>query len=107
MQFDLIGYLEEKTTKMVETAKLKNHDYTGGAEDPFFNFTMGEHARIGLTEQGLLFRMMDKVSRVVGFVNQGVLRVKDESIEDTLVDLANYSLILAAYIKHKREKAAK
>jgi hypothetical protein len=104
---ELLDFIKAKTAKMLATAEAKNHDYTGGHVDPFWNFSVGELLGIGSTEQGLLFRMSDKFMRVVGFVKRGVLLVADESVEDTLVDLANYSLILAAFIKHKREKAAK
>jgi hypothetical protein len=46
--------------------------------------------------------MLDKVARVVTFVKKGVLQVKDESVEDTLLDLANYCILFAGYIKAKK-----
>jgi hypothetical protein len=33
-----------------------------------------------------------------------MLAVKDESAEDTLLDLANYCLLMAAYLREKRDK---
>jgi hypothetical protein len=83
----------------------KNHDYAGFNEDPFANFKIVERCGISSTEQGFLTRMMDKISRVNSFVKQGVLNVKDEKIEDTLLDLANYSILMAAYIKSIKDES--
>ena len=47
--------------------------------------------------------MMDKMMRINSFVQKGVLEVKDESVDDTLSDLSNYSVLLAGYIKSKRD----
>lgn len=41
----------------------------------------------------LCIRIGDKFSRLMGFVSKEKLRVKDESIRDTLLDMANYALI--------------
>ena len=35
-----------------------------------------------------------------------VLKVKDESIQDSLIDLANYAILMAGYIKAKKERDA-
>ena len=51
--------------------------------------------------------MMDKISRVNSFVLQGVTKVENEKIEDTLLDLANYALLLSGYIKSKRDETNK
>jgi len=48
--------------------------------------------------------MSDKMSRISNLIKDNKPQVKDESIEDTLVDLANYSIILSIYLKHEREK---
>lgn len=82
----------------IETSKKKNADYTGGAPDPFSNFKSVEVLGIK-TEQGFLTRMMDKMKRIASFVENGELHVKDESVKDTLQDLANYSCLLAGYIE--------
>ena len=37
--------------------------------------------------------MTDKLTRIASFVRKGFNEVKDETIEDTLPDLANYSLL--------------
>ena len=84
----------------------KNADYTGAGDDPFFNLRTGETLSIGTTEQGLLFRMTDKFTRIITLTKTAIAQVKDETIEDTLLDFANYCLLLACYLKSKRDGAA-
>jgi hypothetical protein len=100
---DFLKAFEEITVKMVEVAKAKNHDYAGFDDDPFANFKIVENCGIASAEQGFLTRMMDKVSRINSFVKQGVCNVQDEKIEDTLQDLANYSILFSLYIRSKKE----
>lgn len=88
--------------RMVEITAKKNHDYSK-SEDPFANFKVIESFGIA-TEIGFVTRMSDKLSRLSNFVTQGELKVKDESVEDTLLDLANYCLLMAGYLKAKQEK---
>jgi anti-sigma28 factor (negative regulator of flagellin synthesis) len=85
----------------IETSRAKGEDYTNGAikDDAFANFTaVGED----WTEIGFFTRMMDKMSRLKSFIKKGELQVKDESVADSLKDLANYSCLLAAYLKSKQ-----
>lgn len=86
----------------VEISRKKNADYTGDNDNPFSNFTSVENLGIK-TEQGFLTRMMDKMARIGSYVSKGELQVKDESVTDTLRDLANYSCLLAGYIKSKQK----
>lgn len=102
---EYLSFHRECCDRMVAITAAKNADYTSGSEDPFFNFTRVEAMNIAETERGFLTRMMDKVSRIVTFVNKGVLQVKDESIEDTLLDLANYCILFAGYIRSKKQRA--
>lgn len=93
--------------KMIEVTAAKNNDYAGFEDDnPFANFTVVERVGVSSTEQGFLTRMMDKFSRINTFVKKGVLSVSDESVQDTLIDLANYSILLAGYIKSKRDNVS-
>lgn len=101
---EYMEFHEAACRKMVEITKVKNADYSGGSEDPFYNFTRVEAVGFCTTEQGFLTRMFDKFSRIASFVSKGVLHVKDESIEDTLFDLANYCILFAGYIKHKKSQ---
>lgn len=94
-------FAEEFFNECLEISKKKNADYTGGSDDPFSNFSSVEVLGIS-TEQGFLTRMMDKMKRIASFVEKGELQVKDESVLDTLNDLANYSALFAGYIKSKK-----
>lgn len=89
--------------KCIEISEKKNADYTGKNNDPFSNFSSVETLGI-TTEQGFLTRMMDKMKRVASFVENGTLQVKDESVTDTLLDLANYACLFAGYLESKKNK---
>ena len=99
---EYLKYHRECCDKMISVTEKKNHDYSGFGESAFDNFKIVEKAGVASTEQGFLTRMMDKISRVNSFVKQGVCSVKDETIEDSLLDLANYSILMAGYIKSKK-----
>lgn len=89
----MIG-MKERTTQFIElTAQMaviqgaKGMDY-GEESDGLRNLR-----RRGV--QGVVARMGDKLSRVEILTQPGRERaVKDESVEDTLLDLANYCLLL-------------
>lgn len=98
----LAYYMEEKTQRMLEISRAKNADYTGASDDPFANFTRVESLGICSPEIGFLTRMTDKLCRIASFAKKGELQVKDESVEDTLLDLANYCLLLGAYLAEMR-----
>lgn len=95
---EFFQYHIEFTRKMLKISQQKNADYTGGDESPFANFTAVERNGIASTEQGFLTRMMDKMQRINSYAQQGKLEVADEKVEDTLMDLANYCILMSAYI---------
>lgn len=81
----------------------KSHDYAPG-DDRFANFRLSELSGIPAWK-GIIIRMGDKFSRISEFAKKESLEVKDESVEDTLIDLANYSLLcLLAYYEYKNIK---
>lgn len=99
-------YLKEfkkLTEEMYKITEAKNSDYTGDNEQPFKNFTMVETMGGATTEQGFFTRMTDKLMRFAGFLRNGTLQVKDEKIEDTLLDLANYCLLCICYLRSKKK----
>lgn len=102
----LLAFLEGETQRMLKIARAKNQDYAGeGAKDPFANFTRVEALGICTPEVGFLTRMSDKLSRIASITASGKTAVKDESVKDTLRDLANYSLLMLAYLASKEEGA--
>jgi len=104
---ELLKIHEELTTKARNLMKKKNADYAGNdGLEPFANFTRVEAMGICTTEQGFLVRMTDKMSRLSSFVESGKLAVENESFEDTLVDIVNYSVLMYAYIHGKNTESA-
>ena len=81
----------ELLEEMKRTHDAKRHDYAS-TEDVFANFRTCEMAGIPAWK-GVCVRISDKFSRIMGFARKERLEVKDESIKDTLVDMANYALI--------------
>jgi hypothetical protein len=84
----------------IETAEAKNHDYGAGELNPYANFENSKVAGVPV-ERGILVRMMDKVSRISTLLDKDP-KVSGESIDDTLMDLINYTAILKSYIKNNR-----
>jgi hypothetical protein len=99
---ELFNMHNEMTKTAFEIMKKKNADYAGGGSDPFANFRRAEALGICTTEQAFLVRITDKISRLSTFANKGKLEVEDETVYDTLLDMINYSVLLAAFIKDKK-----
>lgn len=75
--------------KMKQIHYAKDHDYSGSK--PFANFR--ECEKFDVTPwKGVMVRMSDKWSRLCSLATKDA-QVEDESFEDTLLDLANYSII--------------
>lgn len=104
---EYLSFHRDCCDKMIAITAKKNADYTGGSDgdSAFSNFSEVEVLSIASTEQGFLTRISDKFARIRAFVKKGVLLVPDESVEDTLLDMANYAILMAGYIKDKRERA--
>jgi hypothetical protein len=102
---EYLKFHEHCCTRMIDITKKKNHDYAGEGTDPFKNFRQVEHLGVCSVEQGFLTRMSDKMSRITTFVQKGILQVSDESVDDTILDLSNYCILMLGYIESKREKA--
>ena len=87
---------QELCSEAFELMCRKNQDY-GGSTDAFANFRMS--ALLGLRpEQGVLLRMQDKMARLVSFLRNGDLAVKEEGWRDACVDIVNYSIILCGLL---------
>jgi hypothetical protein len=100
----LLTAMENGYAKNLEITRQKNNDYAGqDTLDAFANFKLIEHVSGGkiTAEMGFIVRMTDKLIRITNLTTQ-VNAVKDESIEDTLRDLANYSMLMCCYIKDKK-----
>lgn len=98
----LFAHHIELTDKALGIMRMKNNDYAGsGGEEPFANFQRCESMGVCSAERGFLVRIIDKVSRLSTFVNDGKLAVKNESYEDAILDIMNYCVLMSAYVKSK------
>lgn len=74
--------------EMLTTFERKNHDYGD-------SFTQTVN-KFGLIASGV--RMHDKLERFVTLAQKDVSMKVDESMRDTLLDLANYAIMTVMYI---------
>lgn len=101
---DFLNFHQECTRKMFDICTRKNNDYAGGNEDPFRNFRVVGAMDLSVY-QGFVTRMSDKLSRLATFTKGKELLVKDESVEDTLLDLANYCILMAGCIRSDKQRS--
>ena len=94
--YELLDYMRE-------IHDAKRHDYAN-EEDVFANFRSCEMAGIPAWK-GCCVRIGDKFSRIMGFAKKEKLKVKDESIKDTLIDLANYAIIALILYEEEEERS--
>lgn len=94
----------ELLEQMADLHDRKNHDYSK-EEDPLSNLRACK--AIGLTPfMGVMVRLQDKWARLITFVKKGQLKVKDESIKDTLMDNAVYSLLGIILLEEEESKSS-
>ena len=74
---------KEITDEMNALYERKNHDYGNS-----FSETYRKLGVISATT-----RMLDKMNRIVSLVTKDKQEVNDESLRDTLIDLANYAVM--------------
>lgn len=89
---DNVQQFMDITTNMAKTYAAKNHDY-------------GNSFGQSLDEEGLAasrIRMGDKWNRYKTLSKTNDIEVKDESIEDTLLDLANYAIMTVMWLRNIR-----
>lgn len=71
------------------------------------NDAYGDSFTKSLDEDGLLvlkIRLGDKFNRISELIKNGKFKENDESLEDTLLDLAGYSILGLKYLEeHKNE----
>lgn len=99
---DLIESSKELYDKVLNVMIAKNHDYAGkdkAASLENFNVTAGV-ANV-TREQGILVRLMDKMTRI-GNMLQHEAKVTTESLNDSLEDAINYCAILHYAINEKK-----
>lgn len=96
----LLRHHERLCAEARELMDRKNRDYASGDNDgdPFANFRMCEQMGVCTTDEGMVIRLSDKLSRLARLVSPGYsAKVTDESITDTLIDVINYAVLISAY----------
>ena len=96
-QINKIDRLEKLTEQLIETYKAKNADYGDSFADSFREF--------GITSA--VVRMNDKMNRIKSLSKGEERQVKDESIKDSLMDLANYALMTVIEVENEQMRGAK
>ena len=86
--------LKDITEEMNALYEQKNHDYGNSFYETF--------RKLGIISAAT--RMLDKMNRIVSLVTKDKHEVKDESLRDTLIDLANYAVMTIIEIDKKKER---
>lgn len=83
----------------------KNTGYAAASptNDPWYNFRQCGFFGIPVTD-GVVTRMSDKWSRLQSLWRNPERELVGESVEDTLMDLAAYSLILICLLREQKEQ---
>ena len=90
---DEVIQFANEAKQCVELYSKKNHDYGNSFDKGMDNIGMAYG--VG--------RIYDKMNRLITLTKEKA-QVKDESIDDTLRDLACYSMMMLAYRKRQIEK---
>lgn len=89
--------------QMCDTFLAKNSDYAGSdAVDMMKNFMRCENFGIKMSD-GIITRMSDKITRMENLMRTRTQKVKDESLIDSTMDLANYCLLLTIALKREKQ----
>lgn len=87
----MINRFKEITNEMAELCERKNSDYGCSINDTFKKYGIVSY----------LVRMEDKINRVRTLTQNNNQKV-DEKIRDTLIDLANYSILAVIELENER-----
>lgn len=98
---ELFELHSELTTRALGLMERKNNDYRSGTGDPFKNFRGASTFDVSPV-RGILLRMQDKMCRIATFDEKGELLVKDEGVEDAIVDIINYAVLMAGLIREDK-----
>ena len=80
---DFMVLYESIVNQMKDTCIAKNKDYGTSVQDTYEKFG----------DISYLVRLHDKWNRINALMKNGKAEVKDESIDDTILDMANYLLL--------------
>lgn len=98
---EFLANIEESYQKCIDIVKKKNHDYSKDT-DPFSNFRAIAYMLGRPADEVIMMFIVNKISRISNLLHRENA-VKDEGIEDSVLDCINYLAILKAY-KHGEVK---
>lgn len=81
--------------EMADTFSKKNSDYGNAFEEILDDF--GASYAVG--------RLKEKHKRLTKLITSNKQEVEDESIEDTLLDMANYAVLTIMWLQKQKERA--
>ena len=85
---------KDVTEEMNALYERKNHDYGNSFSETY--------RKLGIVSAAT--RMLDKMNRIVSLVTKDKQEVNDESLRDTLIDIANYAVMTIMEIDKKKER---
>ncbi len=91
---DKVETFSKIVTEMTELYAKKNHDYGNSFDEGCDKIGTGYP----------LGRLLDKMNRLIACMGKEDEMQINESIEDTLIDLACYSVMTLSYLKRKKNK---
>ena len=93
--------------RMLAIHKAKAADYTGGSADPLSNYRQSAQVAGVDAKRIMLARVQEKVKRLSVLLSPNHdTQVKDESVEDTLLDIANIALLIRNDIEWEQHDSA-
>lgn len=94
-KMDRLGIYQYILNNLEETYKNKNNDYGNSVADTYEKFG----------DLSFLVRITDKYNRLLTLCNPNApeQKVKDEKIDDTILDLANYCLLWLVEKEYKNQ----
>lgn len=87
-----VDYFDDILKEMSEVHQRKNADYGNNFHKRYEKYGF-------LTA---LLRLTDKMERLENIYEKGEVQVKDESVEDTLLDLANYAVMTIVELRNNK-----
>lgn len=96
--------LQESYQTCIDIVKKKNQDYSKDI-DPFSNFRAISTMLGRPSEEVIMMFIVNKISRATNLLHRENA-VKDEGIEDTILDCINYLAILRAYLHSEKKQSS-
>lgn len=94
----LLDIASNTMSKARQIMLTKNADYTGPSADALFNIRRGG-------PHGVAVRLDDKVSRLMSLTALNATP-NHESVDDTLLDIINYAILMRALLHDEKVKQA-